>query len=414
MSIRKKNPLWIALLSIIATFSTKAQLNDYRDAKIITSAGDTLNGQVVYKSEFDDQKEIMFRDSQSERPVSVDDVSKLIFADGETYTLVRYTHNASALLKTFIEGDIFLYRKDRIYYLKKDSSIYELEDKTTTIVRDGKPERVRSLVYLTNLKLAFSDCGNLDYSSLKSSVVFRPLRTLVRKYATCKGLSITYVKQKPAVDLSFSGGVPFYDVKFSVDPNRQEDNTTGFIYTASLTRAIPISKKFRVRLDVSYLNTELKGNYTRVSPKSTPTNYLAQYVEYSSSMQSIRIPFGVQYDFLLEPFNFYAGFGTHVNLFSNDFDIKNYTVIDNFNIRPTYSEPLEKTYKLSGGSFPNGLWIVAGGSLTLTQRLKVNIEVRRVRSVYEISEIRRDIVFSSFNTTIVELIPSLGLKYKLQ
>src|SRR5690349_11154724 len=127
MSIGKKNPLWIALwLGIITTFSVKAQLNDYRDAEIITSAGDTLHGQVVYKSEFDDQKEIMFRDSQSERPVNVDNISKLIFADGETYTFVRYTHNASALLKTFIEGDIFLYRKDRIYYLKKDSSIYEL------------------------------------------------------------------------------------------------------------------------------------------------------------------------------------------------------------------------------------------------------------------------------------------------
>ena len=73
-----------------------ARCRDYHPAIVIKFNGDTLHGEVVYKSEFDDQKEIFYRSSLGSQSLGVDEISKLIFNYGETYTNVNYSGDSRA------------------------------------------------------------------------------------------------------------------------------------------------------------------------------------------------------------------------------------------------------------------------------------------------------------------------------
>jgi len=397
--------LTIALISItvIPLFS---QFRDFRKATVIKSNGDSLAGKVSYKIKFFKSKTIFFKDSGQEQEISIDELDKVVFSNGETYTLIALEDKAAKkiLAKTFIEGGVGLYQLNRFYYLKNDTSIYKLDDSKVRVTRDSK-EFETLTKYLLTLNLAFIDCRTLNYQALAKRIRLKPLMNLVNEYSQCKDIPIRNIIQRPStIEVTLLAGPSFIKLNATFIGEGGYFSSKASSYSISLLKDFGSSNRLKLRLDLDFIKSEMSGSgdYSVGSQD--------EVIMYSVENSGLRIPFGLQYYFFNNTSSFYVSGGLMFGVYKyEDMSAQGY-IVTNANDQTIYVPTFQSDLPIESQVI-SGIWGSLGGDIRLTDKLKLNVELRGIHTKYKVLVPEYP---QSEGMTINEFHPMVGLKYQIR
>jgi hypothetical protein len=392
-----------------------SQFKDFRPATVIKSNGDSLVAKVNYKMNFQKSEKILIKTPQSKQEIPVSEVEKIIFSSREVYTVISEDGTQEKVLaKTYLDGRISLHRAGDLYYLKTDTNLYKLDDRPVMIEIDGLVRSTPSKKYLSTLKNAFMDCQTQNYEPLDTRINLKPLTKLIYQYGECKNITIRNVARKPTIELAFLAGISALQLNASFTRGSVYNSGKGFFCELSFLSDLGPSNRLKVRLDLNYLKADISGSFT--TPYSDSWGVKEEYIAFSTTFNGLRIPLGVQYHFFNNNSSLYLSGGIlfAINNY-NDFDAEGYFAY-NANGTKIYEPSFKDHFEVSPNPI-GGLWCAVGGDIRLSDRFKLNIEMRGIRAAFgalaTVSD--SDGRFQKMQSVrINEFNSSLGLKYRLQ
>jgi hypothetical protein len=408
---------FVVLFTVPLVISCFSQFKDFRTAIVIKSNGDSLYVKVNYQSNFDKRKTILIKKSKSEQEIPVSELDKIILSTGEVYTVIALDDSTQekVLAKTFVDGSISLYKAGKVYYLRKDTSIFKLDDHTITVKRDGKEYRTSSKKYLSSLHIAFMDCQTLDYEPLANKANLKALTNLIYQYGKCKNIAISSVARRPTLELVLLAGPSGLNLNSSFINRSAYNSGNGFSYGLSFLKDLGSSNRFKMRLDLNYLKSEISGSFT--VPFTDASSGKNEYTTFSTTFNGFRLPIGFQYYLFNNSSSLYISTGIllAINKY-DDFDANGYFVY-NTSGKQIYEPSFQDHFEVTKGPIA-GLWCAIGGDIRLDDRFKLNIEMRAIRTVFDVYAIvsinGQGIQEQVQSVRINEFNPSLGLKYRLR
>jgi hypothetical protein len=326
------------------------------------------------------------------------------------FTVIPYSTGEKALARTLIEGAVALHKAGDTYYVSKDTSVYELDDKPITIQRDGTEINAISKKYLSALHIAFMDCRTLDYEPLSKGVQLKPLTNLIHQYGACKDIALKDVRRKPSIGVVFSAGPSGLKSSSSMSEGPTYNSGKGSSYTFSFLYDLGQSSRFKMRLDLNYLMSDITGSFTGAREVIVPgySDEVHEYVSYSTSFKGLRIPIGLQYYFFNNNAGLYisGGFIIAVSKYE-DWDTDTYLIYEE-NDAKVYSPAPRENYKVTPEPI-GGIWCAIGGDIRLNNAFRLSLELRGTKAY---SNVYRDEKNQSVD--IYEFSPCLGLNYRIR
>ena len=401
--------VWITLSTAVTGFS---QFKDYREATVTKSDGAIIVGKVNYKNNFHKRKKIHFKTSRSKEELSVPALKKIVFSSGEVLTVITVNDSTGekALAKTLIDGSVSLHKAGDTYYLVKDTITYELDDKPITINRDGTEFNALSKKYLTALHTAFIDCRTLDYEPLSKGVQLKPLSNLIYEYGKCRDMPLRNVRRKPTIGFVLSAGPSGLKLNSSMSEGPMYSSGKGSSYSLSFLYDLSQSSRFKVRLDLNYMKADINGSFAGARTLIVPgyPNNTQEYVSFSTSFQGLRIPIGLQYYFFNNNAGLYISGGVMFSINKyEDWHTERYFVYKE-NTTKIYSPAPRESYEVTQEPI-GGLWCAIGGDIRLNNALRLNIELKGIKTISNLYVDQKN-----QSAKIYEFTPSLGLNYKIR
>jgi hypothetical protein len=404
--------LFLAALLFAAAPPSFSQFKDFRHVIVIKANGDSIRGKVNYKTSFSKHNSILIKSGQSKQEIPVNDLSKIVFSDGETFRVLDLHDSIETriLARTLIDGSIGLHEADKVYYIEKDTAFFKLENKSIIHKRNGQEFWGPSKKYLVTLNRLFTDCPNLDYKPLATNIKEKPLTKLVSDYAKCKNISIKKVARKSAIELNLSAGPLGLKLSSSLFNGPVYSSSNGSSFDLSFLTDLGSSNRFKLRVDLNYMKSKLTGAFTEpyVVEYSDLPGAEEEYITFSSSFDGLRIPLGVQYYFFNNVSSFYISGGLVIGVSKyTDWYHEGY-VIYHPSGTTIYEPHFQEKANVSQGPVP-GLWWAIGGDIRLAKKLKLNGELKRTTTAFDIYARSK-----TESVTIKDLCPSLGLKYTIR
>jgi hypothetical protein len=389
---------------------------DYRNAILINSDGDSIRGKVPYYENFANRSDLIFKDANGKRRVSVKEIRQLLFTEYEVYTAVQISPGRTVLLQTLIDGDIALYKTGKRYYLFKDS-LYFLNNEKITVVRNGKEVTARSKKYLSSLNIAFYDCRTLDYQPLASEISLGPILKLVNNYATCSNRKIRRLDRKSTIEIMPYYGTVNYTLKSDYFQKTRSQSGPGTTMGVGFIRSFNQTKRFALRADINYVDATIKRTYEQTISKNRIPTVERNHFEFN--IEGFRIPVGLQYYIKRNDLSIYLAGGVQINLMKlKEIDAEGYYIYKLSGV--SVYQPTNKTkfvMDLDLSDFGD-LWLALGGDYRITNRLRINAELKASRSNYNVLLYKEDIFSTDRGTplkfSLAFLSPSIGIKFKLQ
>jgi hypothetical protein len=406
----------ITLFTLLLAVPCISQFKDFRPATVIKSNGDSLAAKINFKINFLKIEKVLIKTSHSKQKIPIQELKKIVLSTGEVYTVVTIEESTKkrVLAKTYFDGRIGLYKVGDLYYLKKDTNIYKLDDRSVKIKIDGQERSIPSKKHLSALNMAFMDCQTVDYSPLSLKANLKPLTNLVYQYGECKNIAVRNVARKPTIELAFSAGPSALKLNSSMIKGSTYNSGNGFFYELSFLKDFGPSNRLKMRLDVDYIKSEISSSF--INPYVTFSGTRDEYISFSTAFSGLRLPMGLQYYFFNNKSSLYlsAGILVAINKY-DDFNAKGYFVYDR-NGTAVYQPSYEDHFEVTKGPI-DGVWCAMGGDIRLKDRLRLNIELRTIQTAFDIYA-----TVSNWgghakgieSVTVTEFNPSLGLKYRLR
>jgi len=211
---------YILLFLSFFTLSIQAiAQNDFRQGFIVTLQNDTIRGQIDFTSKKNSYKQCRFKKDNELTKYTPSELKSYAFIEDRTFMSGIMP---DSFVEILIRGDLSLYKKNRVYYLKKTQG-------NVHILTDGKRlDNEEMDLIATNLRwrgtltyiLSDSELSNINPKHYKLSEKY--LTELIKKYNTRKGnKSTVYKKNKQwqKVSYGFISGIQ----KETISPKEYRD-----------------------------------------------------------------------------------------------------------------------------------------------------------------------------------------------
>ncbi|MEQ8239912.1 MAG: outer membrane beta-barrel protein [Cyclobacteriaceae bacterium] len=322
--MHKKIRLTLILLLIIVG-SSYGQ-NDFRSGFIITLDNDTIQGQVDYRSNSKNYESCIFRGEQDETEYYPIQILGFGYNNDKFFSSKIID---GSFVEVLVDGDISLFMSKGKFYIKKDTSYFELESRVEKVEINGKVGTKETSKWRGILSYLISDCfpnSNAQTANIKFDE--KSLTRLIIKYNKCKGSEFTEFKaskpqtkfdfgvtvglSKSQIQTSARSGFFYYldDSYSSVDPS------IGVLFAFSFPR---ITEKISFQGEFHFLKSSYSSLVILESPtefiSESPTEYHDTFIELST----LTIPFSMKYSFPEKKYGVYlqAGINYDYNLSSN-------------------------------------------------------------------------------------------------
>jgi len=329
---------------------------DYRPGYIIRNNMDSVSGYVEYATEKKNTSYCMFRSSRKGESVKLtpEELSAYGFIDDKRYTSTVWpdsTVKEKVFVKVLTNGPLKLYQYRQSFLVRKDNLMLLPVPKKQMVRNDGGSlSSVVDVRYKGLLNILVADCklatGETKYTE-------NDLTKLAVDYNKCKGFEEVAKKRKPMFKLNYSafGGysktkLNVYDYPVSLEPSSTV--TSGLGLDISSPR---VFDRIFFTINASYLK-----NIFQVYNKTTQDDDII-HQEAVMNFTSIKIPFGIRYNFLRNENTPYIkiGFTTSTLI---DHDIKTSEVVETAD-----GLVFVKNYSTEGFAIktnPKGFWAAVG------------------------------------------------------
>lgn len=269
---------------------------DYRPGYIIKSNLDSVNGYIRYSTERKNSSYSKFRPSRKEksRTFSPDDLKGYGFHGDKRYKSIYLpddTSHRKVFAKELAIGPLGLYQHRETFLVKKDSFILLPVPKKEFVDSDRGKMLKQDLRYKGLLNQLVADCSlsaeNTNYSE-------KDLVELVTNYNRCRGFEAPAREGKPMFKVNYSVFAGYSKSKFNVwdYPETFEPSSTitgGLGFDISSPR---IFDRIFFTISASYLKNIFQTNRT------TSEGDDLIHREAKMNFTSIKVPFGLRYNFL--------------------------------------------------------------------------------------------------------------------
>lgn len=180
--------VWVLLMAILF-FAQDSFSQDFRKGYVILNTGDTLYGELDYRSNTLNYKSCIFRSGGSTREYGPRDIQGYRFNDSKSFisTIVD-----TMFAESIVHGTISLYKLETIYLVEKNSETYVLESPEIEVIVDGRTYYRRNIRWKGILSSLISDCmSNSGNIMERADLNEQSLSRIVKQYNKCTGYDET-------------------------------------------------------------------------------------------------------------------------------------------------------------------------------------------------------------------------------
>ncbi|HEX6226299.1 MAG TPA: outer membrane beta-barrel protein [Chryseolinea sp.] len=371
----KKLSLVVAFLGLVKLGIAQ---DDFRQAYVITNAGDTTFGFVAYSEGRQIHRACRFKSAEDEKIVihAPDQIRAFGFANNTFFESKVVKMENQDEQRVFVEakvrGFVSLFRFDYEYYVEKDNGgLQLLSNENQKVYVNGKAMMHRTNRHISVLSTLLFDCVDLRQRVQNVSLTEKQLIKLIQEYNKCIGKDFaTYSPSEPLVKLrvGVSAGINVSNLEFSNADGKYDYLDGGFegsstlIIGLSLDVFVPgVSKRLSLQTGALYS----KSNYANTATHGTKTSYV------TIDLEQLKVPFGLRYTFAEKRFTPYlnAGMSTTFNLSSSVPLTTNYKIVNR--IETVYTKDA-----LNVNSLQVGFWGGFGIGKSISKKLDIFTEFR--------------------------------------
>lgn len=255
--------LIISILLVACSITAFSQ-HDWRQGYIIKNSGDTIYGQIDYRSPISNSQYCYFRENEQDNycKYSPNEIAGYRYINDKFYTAKSVKINEIervVFLEFLIKGRAnvyFLKDENEKYFIEKDKQIYELKNSGKTIYRDGnnyiseQREYIGVMNYLLQEAQIIADINNtkLDHNSLIETA-----KKYHNKVCTDEECVVYQKKMKP-VKVDFGLVYGKHNKMLQLSKNQQynlNDNFSNYFGLAFNFRNLPgIYERFSLQIEL--------------------------------------------------------------------------------------------------------------------------------------------------------------------
>jgi len=305
----------LTLITLFVTIGSSFGQDDFRSGFIITIEGDTIRGQVHYRSNSKNYESSIFKEEQGEKEYYPNQILGFGFTNDKFFSsqIIK-----GSFVEVLVVGEISLYKSRAKFHIKKDTSFFNLESITEKVEIDGKIGTREKSKWRGIISYLISDCLE-NSNSLTSSIKLdeKSLTRLIVNYNKCSRKDfIEYKVSKPWTKFDFgvtigisksrvqttneSGSFSFLDDSYSsIDP------TIGVLIAISSPR---ITEKVAFQSEIHLM----KSSYSSLVE-------VGGFQETFIDLTTLSIPLSVKYTFPKKGYGLYlqGGINYDYHLSSN-------------------------------------------------------------------------------------------------
>ncbi|MEM1324433.1 MAG: hypothetical protein AAGI23_00685 [Bacteroidota bacterium] len=333
------------LLTLVFANYLVAQ-NDYRAGFVITSAQDTLHGQVSYRSNFKNYHSCFFKQQHKVTEYTAEEIEGFGY-DGGKYFVSGIV--ADDFVEVLVHGTISLYKTRGWYMVKKNGKLYELANKMVAAERNGRKGYGVSQRWRGTLVFLMQNCQKgLKDGISKAKLSAKSLTEIVVAYHDCTGESYTeFGSEQKWIQFDLGASISAVRSTLAV-----EDQNDLFYYLADTYTAIDWSPGMMVAVSAPRISDRLSAQaelqFLRTIYSSlivfeqNGTDYYDVYIE----TNTLSTPVAITYFLPKSTYNPFvqAGLDVNINLKTNsrffgerviDREVITFQEREAFLIRPT-------------------------------------------------------------------------------
>ena len=300
----------LIILSILtlATFEGKAQ-RDFRNGYIITSANDTIFGQVEYRSNAKNYQSCIFKKDNVITEYSEKQLNGFGYENDKFFTSKIIE---GSFVEALVVGEMSLYKFQNIFLVRKaGGEVYRLESKNTGVNDEGMEKMKEDTKWKGIISYLMYDCFPESNQIVKDlRLVEKDLTTLIIRYNNCKRTTFKdFKKNKPwsKVDLGVSAGVIQSTVNmidltlkyyYLANSYKSVDPSLGFVLVFHSPR---ISDNLAIQPEVYITNS----NYSSLTTNTPVNSYYPQKYDLHFHMTTLSFPVSVKYSFPNRKYSFF-------------------------------------------------------------------------------------------------------------
>lgn len=173
------------IILFVILFSDQLSAQEYRSGFIVTHENDTIQGQIQYRSYYQDFLSCLFLKDNVLKEYFPSDIQAFGYDDGR---LMLSGITEKGFAEAVVKGTLSLLTDGDQFYVEKAGESYLLERKFVKTVVDGREGVKEDRKWQGILSILISDCitnSNVAVSNIK--FIEKSLIKLVRQYNRCKG-----------------------------------------------------------------------------------------------------------------------------------------------------------------------------------------------------------------------------------
>lgn len=385
------NKIILTIIIFVVITSHSFCQSDFRNGFIITLDNDTINGQVDYKSNAKSYKSCIFKGEQEEKEYYPDEIFGFGYDDDKFFSSQIIE---SSFVEVLILGEISLYKSKDRYYVKKDTSLYDLESIYEEVKIYGKVAIKENNRWRGTMSYLISDCINNPNSIVSTTNLDeKSLTKLIVKYNKCKGSEFKEFKiSKPWIKYDFGATVGLTKSEIQI-ANRSEsflyldDSYTSFDPTYGILIGISsprILEKLSFQGEVHFI----KSSYSSlVVLNRSSTEYHDTYI----NLSTLSVPLSLKYSFPEKKYGLYLQGGINYDYqLKSDSKLLTERVIGNV----VNTSPESIAFEINNNQI--GYW--GGiGILRSYQKFKASLAIR----YFEMSALNKTGDFTTRNSHII-------------
>jgi hypothetical protein len=302
----------LLLISIFFLAKIGYSQNDFRNAYIITHAGDTIVGLIDYREGGKAHKVCDFKKSKDEPVVSYEPTSirgygfenDKIFQSREILiNHALYQVPEVVFLEVLVRGIVSLYRLDKKFFIEKnDGELQQLLNQHKEVVVNGVKHIKETNEFVGTLTIALFDCPELRAKIQKTKLAEKGLTKLIDDYNRCTGSpGIAFKAKKPWTKgmIGVTGGFNSSRLLFTSNGvtgyehlNDDFEVSNAPLIGVSFDILSPrLSERFSFHGDIFYVKSTYYGYNLIENLSSTQRNYV------TIDLQQLNVPLGFRYTF---------------------------------------------------------------------------------------------------------------------
>lgn len=295
-----------SLLILLISFSDAIAQHDFREGFIITTKNDTIQGLVDYRSSKKNYKSCFFREGVTDTEYLPSQILGYGFINDKYFTSEIIEES---FVEVLVQGDLSLYKSNKIFLLQKDANIYELISKKNEVFIDGKKMIQEDKRWRQNILYLISDCI-ANSNNVVESLSYREknLTKLIIKYNKCKEVDFLVFKEsKPGTKIDWGASIGFSrstinilsDISYLANSYSSYDPTAGLLISISSPR---FAERIAFQPEVYFS----QSSYTSIIGLN---NRNTEIHESFINLTTISVPLSIKYSFPGKKFMFYSQIG---------------------------------------------------------------------------------------------------------